>query len=130
MNVSAIQPRDVLIFLAALAGVSLVLALIVLAWVLWRVRHINLPPGADFFTALRMTPLSVVILLDLLDLGLDFLSAPISWVILGKLGLAPLRGVTMIESLIPGTQVLPTMTLAWIIARVWKNAPRIPTQFP
>ena len=29
------------------------------------------PPDADTLTALRMTPLSVVILLDLLDLGLD-----------------------------------------------------------
>jgi hypothetical protein len=130
MNGSPIELRDVVIFLATIAGIAILLALVVLAWVLWRVRRINLPPGADFFTALRMTPLSVVILLDLLDLGLDFLSAPISWVILGKLGLAPLRGVTMIESIIPGTQVLPTMTMAWVLARVWKNAPRIPTRFP
>jgi hypothetical protein len=130
MNLMAIQPRDVLIFLAVLAGIGLILSLILLAWVLWRVRRINLPPGADFFAALRMTPLSVVILLDLLDFSLDFFSAPISWLILGKLGLAPLRGVTMIESLIPGTELLPTMTLAWLVARVWKNAPRIPTQLP
>jgi hypothetical protein len=57
------------------------------------------------------------VLLDLLDLGLDFFSAPVAWVILTKLGLGPLRGVTVVESLIPGTQFIPTMTLAWLFAR-------------
>jgi hypothetical protein len=60
----------------------------------------------------------VVILLDLLDFSLDFLSAPFSWTLLGYLGLKPLRTVTMVESTIPGTQFLPTMTTAWIIARL------------
>jgi hypothetical protein len=31
-----------------------------------------------------------------------------------------LRGVTVVESLIPGTQFLPTMTVAWIVARLGK----------
>jgi len=108
---------------------ALVVALVLLAYVLWRVRRIQLPAGADFFTALRHTPLSVVVLLDLLDLALDFFSAPFAWVILGKLGLEPLRAVSVVEAVIPGTQALPTMTIAWIVARVWKNAPRIPTSF-
>lgn len=99
-------------------AISLLLALVVLVWVIWRVKKINLPAEADFLTALLATPLAVVVLLDLLDLSLDFLSAPFAWVILGRLGLKPLRGVTMVESLIPGTQVLPTMTVAWIVARV------------
>lgn len=99
-------------------AISLLLALVVLVWVIWRVKRIHLPPEADFMTALLATPLAVVVLLDLLDLSLDFLSAPFAWVILGRLGLKPLRGVTMVESLIPGTQVLPTMTVAWIVARV------------
>ena len=98
-------------------GVALALALPLLAWVIWRVRRIALPAGADFFTALRHTPFVVVLLLDLLDLGLDFLSAPIAWVLLTRLGLAPLRGVTIIEELIPGTQIIPTMTLAWVAVR-------------
>ena len=98
-------------------GGALALALPLLAWVIWRVRRIKLPVGADFFTALRHTPFVVVLLLDLLDLGLDFLSAPIAWVLLTRLGLAPLRGVTIIEELIPGTQIIPTMTLAWVAVR-------------
>jgi len=105
--------------------VGLILAMLLAAWVFWKVRRINLPANADFFDALRRTPLSVVILLDLLDLTLDFLSAPFAWIILGKLGLEPLRAVSVVESFIPGTQALPTMTIAWIIARVWKNV-RLP----
>lgn len=103
---------------AIFAGVTFGLALVTLGWVVWRVRKIQLPPNADAMTALRMTPLAVVILLDLLDMSLDFLSAPFSWVLLGYLGLKPLRGVTVAESLIPGTQFLPTMTTAWVIARL------------
>ncbi len=59
-----------------------------------------------------------MIALDLLDFSLDFLSAPFAWVLLGRLGLQPLRAVTVIESLIPGTQFIPTMTAAWILARL------------
>jgi hypothetical protein len=77
-----------------------------------------LPPDADFLTALRVTPLAVVILLDLLDFSLDIFSAPLAWMILGYLGLKPLRGVTIVESLIPGTQFLPTMTVVWVFARL------------
>jgi hypothetical protein len=109
---------QVLTVLAILAGIALVLALLLLVWVIRSVRRINLPQDADMMTTLRLTPLSVVILLDLLDFSLDFLSAPISWTILGYLGLKPLRTVTMVESIIPGTQFLPTMTTAWIIARL------------
>src|SRR6185295_3412854 len=100
---------------------ALILALFLMAWVVLRVRRIQLPPNADVFTTLRATPLSVVVLLDLLDFSLDFLSAPIAWVILGRLGLTPLRGVAIVEELIPGTQFIPTMTLAWILARLWKT---------
>lgn len=103
-------------------GVGLILVVIVGVWVFTRIRRINLPANADFFEALRRTPFSVVLLLDLLDLTLDFLSAPFAWVILGKLGLEPLRAVSVVESFIPGTQALPTMTIAWLIARFWKNA--------
>jgi hypothetical protein len=113
----AVDWREVLSILLVIAGVSLVISLILLGWVVWRVRRIHIPEDADPLTALRATPFIVVVLLDMLDLSLDFLSAPFSWVLLGYLGLKPLRGVTVMESLIPGTQFLPTMTVAWIIAR-------------
>jgi hypothetical protein len=99
-------------------GLALALALLLLVWVLTRIKRIQLPPDADLMTALRATPLSVVILLDLLDLTLDFFSAPIAWVLLGRLGLGPLRGITVVESLLPGTQLIPTMTATWVFARL------------
>jgi hypothetical protein len=102
----------------ALAGVGILISLALLGWIIWRVKRIQLPPDADFLTTLQATPLAVVILLDLLDFSLDFFSAPFAWTLLGYLGLKPLRGVTLVESLIPGTQFLPTMTGAWIIARL------------
>lgn len=117
---NSIDPRLGYAVLAALAG-GLILALLLAGWVVARVRRINLPPNADTLTALRATPLSVVLLLDALDFSLDFLSAPIAWIILGRLGLAPLRGVSVIESLVPGTQFIPTMTLAWLFARFMRE---------
>ncbi len=113
--------QQILIILGVTAGIGLVLTALLLVWVFSRVRRIHLPLDAGFFDALRYTPLSVVLLLDALDFALDFLSAPISWFILGRLGLGALRGVTVIEDLIPFTQWIPTMTLAWILARVFPD---------
>lgn len=110
--------NDLLILFLVAAGVALLLALLGIVWLVLRVRRIGIPPGASLLTALRMTPLSVVIVLDLLDFALDIFAAPISWVLLGYLGLQPLRGVTTAESLIPGTQFLPVMTVAWLAARI------------
>ena len=98
-------------------GSMLILALVLIVWAIWRIRRINLPPGTDFITALRATPLVVVIILDLLDMSLDIFSAPITWFLLGRLGLAPLRGVALVEGLVPFTNLLPLMTLAWLYAR-------------
>lgn len=103
---------------AVLILVALIMAGLLAVWVLARIRRIRMPPEADFMTALQLTPLSVVVLLDLLDFSLDIFAAPFAWALLGRLGLKPLRRVTVVEALIPGTQVLPTMTLAWLVARL------------
>jgi hypothetical protein len=118
-----IEVRQLLIVFGLVFIGALLLTVLLLAIVLWRIRRINLPPNADPVTALRMTPLSVVIVLDMLDLTLDFLSAPLAWTLLTRLGLQPLRGAAAIVSLIPGTQFLPTMTLAWFIARLIRRNP-------
>ena len=117
-NPPTIDLNQIFYILLAVFGCASVLLVLTLVWVLRKVRRIDLPPGADFITALRATPLSVVILLDLLDLTLDIFSAPFAWILLGRLGLAPLRTVTVIEALIPGTQFLPTMSIAWVLARL------------
>jgi hypothetical protein len=111
---------DFIRIMLIISGVSLALAAFVFAFIVWRVRKINIPPTATAVQALHAAPFSVVLLLDLLDLSLDFFSAPISWTLLGYLGLQPLRGVTVVEGLIPATQAIPTMTLAWLAVRLLK----------
>ena len=90
---------------------------LVLIFAYRRIRGLEIPADATFTETLLLTPLSIVIAVDLLDLALDFLAAPLSWAILDRLGLKALRGVATFEALIPGTQFIPTMTLCWFGAR-------------
>jgi hypothetical protein len=106
----------VFIFLVFIGSMMLI-ALTLLVWIILRIRRINLPPDTDFLSALRITPLMVVIALDVLDLGLDIFSAPIAWALLSYLGLAPLRGVAVVKALIPISNFVPLMTLSWLYAR-------------
>jgi hypothetical protein len=118
MEISSLDwPRIGLAFLVMMAAAAVAAGLL-LAWILRRMRRIQLPEGAGVGQALRATPLSVVILLDVLDFGFDILAAPLAWTLLGYLGLGPLRTLTVVEALIPGTQLLPTMTLAWLGIRL------------
>ncbi len=119
MTINEEQLRTLLLIFAGLAVLSLVAAILLTLVTYRRLRRLRLPADADFTTCLRAVPISVVIILDLLDFGLDVFSVPIAWVILGKLGLQGLRGVAVLEELIPGTQLLPTMTLAWIGIRLY-----------
>ena len=107
----------VLFTLLGFLGTVILLSIILIIVVVWRVRKIEIPADADFFEALRYTPLIIVITLDMLDFAFDFLSAPIGFTLLTFLGLNPLRGVAAIEAVIPGTQLIPLMTLAWIFVR-------------
>ncbi len=104
-------------FLVIMAFAGLVGA-VMLALAVRRLRALDIPADATFVETLLLTPLSLVIAIDLLDLALDILAAPISWAILDRLGLKALRGVAAVEALIPGTQLLPTLTACWIGVRV------------
>ncbi len=108
--------------LAVVAVVALILAALVLAWAFRTLRRIRLrvPQHADFFTTVRAVPLSLVVGLDLLDLALDVFSAPIIWLILNRFGLQALRNVATIEALIPISGPIPTLTLGWLAARIFK----------
>ena len=106
-----------LYYLLGLIGSGILLSIILVVLVVWRIKKIDIPSDVDFFEALRYTPLIIVITLDVLDFAFDFLSAPIGWGLLTFLGLDPLRGVAAIEAVIPGTQLIPLMTLAWIFVR-------------
>lgn len=110
---------DILKIFAVIAAVALVLAIVVLFYAIQRLKRIRVPADADFFTAVRAVPLSLVIGLDLLDLALDVFSAPIIWVILNRTGLQALRNTAAVEALIPVTGPIPTLTIAWFAARAF-----------
>jgi len=121
--------RTFVIVLATVAATALVLAVLLIGWALGKLRQkkLRVPPDADFFTTIRAVPLPLLIGLDLLDLGLDVLSAPIIWFILNRLQLQKLRNVATIEALIPISAPIPTLTIAWLLARFFKlGLPRDP----
>lgn len=90
-----------------------------------QVRNIDIPPDADFFETLRLVPITIPLALDMLDFAFDIFAAPVAWIILELMGLKSLQFITVMEALIPGTQILPTMTIGWVIARSSKNEQRI-----
>lgn len=109
--------ETILKFFAWIMLGALLLAVVVLAMAIRKLRRIRLPPDADFFTAVRAVPFSLVVGLDLLDLGLDVFSTPIIWFILNRTGLQALRNVAAFEAFLPFTGPIPTLTLAWLAAR-------------
>lgn len=100
-------------------GVCVTLALLLFLLIAHRLRRLNVPPGAGFGETLLYTPLLLVLAIDLLDLGLDVLAAPITWVLLDRLGLKALRNISAVEALIPFTGPIPTLTLSWIWVRLF-----------
>ena len=112
--------ETILKYIGGFILVALLLAAVVLAVAIRKLRRIRVPPDADFFTAIRAVPFSLVVGLDLLDLGLDTFSAPIIFFILNRTGLQALRNVASFEALIPFSGPIPTMTIAWFAARLLK----------
>jgi hypothetical protein len=122
--------RTLGIILAIWIGVSLALALLLFVLVIRKLGRLNIPPGASFAETLHYTPFLVVLFIDLLDWGLDIFAAPISWVVLDRLGLKALRNVSALEALIPFTQPIPTLTAAWLWVRLFgeQALPPLPQQ--
>ena len=101
-----------------LSAISITLAIVLLVLAVNRVRKLDIPENADFTTTLLAIPIYVVLAIDLLDLGLDILAAPIVWVVLDHLKLRALRNFSSVEALIPFTGPIPTMTVAWVLVRM------------
>lgn len=121
--------RTLGLLVVAWMGVSLVLALLLFAFVVRKMRRLKVPPGAGYWETLHYTPFLLVLFIDLLDLGLDVLAAPFTWVILDRLGLNALRNVSTVEALIPFTQPIPMLTLSWAWVRLFGyNYPPIERQ--
>lgn len=111
---------EVIWVLLALMLVALLIAGIGLVLIFHKIRDLDVPEDAGFFTTMHYIPLILVILLDLLDFGLDVLAAPISWIVLDRMGLRGLRNKAAIEAFIPFTQPIPVFTLGWVAARLLK----------
>lgn len=110
--------EQLLMVIAALVVVAALLGLGGLLLLHRKLRRLHLPPNADLPTTLRAVPLALVVTLDLLDLGLDVLATPIVWVVLSRYRLQALRNIAAFEALVPFTQVVPTLTLAWLAVRL------------
>ncbi len=111
--------RDIGIVIFGLMSVSLILAGFLFLFVIRRLKQLNVPKDAGFGETLLYTPFLVVVFIDLLDFALDILAVPFSWAVLDRLGLKALRNIAAFEALLPFTQMIPTMTLAWIAARIF-----------
>jgi hypothetical protein len=111
---------NILTTLGIVMAACVMIALIGLFMLMRRIRRLHIPQEADFFTTMRHIPLSLVIMLDLLDFGLDIFSAPIVWIVLDRMGLPNLRNKAVVEALIPFTNVIPTFTAGWLAARALK----------
>ena len=109
-----------LVGLAVFLGFSFLGFLLMLSLAVRQVRKISVPPDAGFVQTLRLMPVSVAIAIDLLDLSLDVLAAPIAWIILDRLGLKALRAVSAVEAMIPGTQIIPLLTILWFGVRIFR----------
>lgn len=115
---AADQLFEVLRVIGLVIGLSLLLAGLLFYLSLRRLRRLEIREGAGPIETLRAIPFGVALGLDLLDLSLDVFAAPVSWWILRRYRLAALRDLAVVEALIPGTQLLPLLSFAWIFARL------------
>lgn len=112
-----VLPAIFLMLLGALIG-----GLLCLSGVRVYGRSGGTPEGAGFADTLRAVPLRLMIGLDLLDLGLDVIAAPLVWLLLNRAGLRALRNVASLEALVPFTQPVPLLTVCWLGVRLMDRA--------
>ena len=120
--------REIGLIVFGFMAISFVLAMILFFLVIRRLKRMEIPPNAGFAETLLYTPFLLVVFIDLLDFALDILAAPFTWMILDRLGLRALRGFASFEALLPFTQFIPTMTLAWFAARMFGSQLNVVTK--
>lgn len=113
--------REVVIVAGICMATALVGAVALLVLAARQISEIEIPEDADFFETMQHLPITVPLALDLLDMAFDIFAAPIAWLVLELLGLQVLQLITVVEGVIPGTQLVPTLTIAWLIARMMKK---------
>ena len=108
---------QIITVIGVIAAVCVVVALVGLSLLVRSMRRLHVPHDADFFTTMRLIPLPLVVLLDMLDFGMDVFATPLVWLFLDRMGLRSLRNKAVVEALIPFTGPIPTFTIAWVAAR-------------
>ena len=116
-SLPAFTPNDVAGVLLTFFALATFLGLVWVLLLVFVLRRMTIDRDQTQLEALRAAPLPLVLLVDAIDLGLDFLGAPLVWLIMSRSELRSLRGLSVLESLIPGTQLIPTMTISWLYAR-------------
>ena len=111
--------QNLLVIIGLTAVVLTAGGLVLLWWSHKRIRRLRIEPDTELGETLRKVPLGLMIALDLLDMGLDFLSAPFVWVFLDRMGWNKLRNLATAAAAVPGTQFLPVLTVSWIFARLF-----------
>lgn len=120
--------RQFALIIVLCIGSALLAAVVLFIVAARQIRNLDIPEDADFFETLQHVPITIPLALDALDMAFDFFAAPISWIILELLGLRALQMITVFEGLIPGTQLIPTMTLAWGVSRIMGDKRRSPAR--
>ena len=107
-------------FVVVVISAGLLGAVLLFLFSYYRLQSLKIE-GRDFLGTLRQVPITIPLALDLLDLALDFLGAPFGWLILSRLRLRGLRNIAVLEELIPGTQLIPLLTLSWLGVRAYDH---------
>lgn len=106
--------------LLLIMGLFLILSGLIFVLLEKRLSKLQLTGKEGFSETLRQTPFLLVVAIDMLDFVLDVFATPIVWIFLGRYNLHGLRKFSAAEAIIPGTQMIPTMTLCWIAVNIFK----------
>lgn len=111
-----LQTLLVVMGLTALALTTI--SLLLLWWLYGRLERLRIKEDEELGETLRRVPLLLMVALDLLDTALDFFSAPFVWAFLNHMGWNKLRNLATAVAVVPGTQLLPILTISWLLVRV------------
>lgn len=110
--------QSILIAFGVVALLAIATAAAILWWLHSRLKLLRIARDTGLGETLRAVPFALVLALDLLDMGLNLFSAPLVWILFHRMGWHKLRNLATAAAAIPGTQLVPVLSIAWIVARI------------
>lgn len=110
--------QTLLVAIGVVALLAVMVAGLLLWWLHGRLKLLRIATDTGLGETLRTVPFTLMLALDLLDMGLNFFSAPFVWILFNRMGWNKLRNLATAAAAIPGTQLVPVLTIAWIVARI------------